>query len=155
MAVRCREAGALFIVNDRADVARLAGASGVHVGQDDLSPADARVILPGAPWIGLSTHDDGEVTAGLTSAATYLATGPVFPTGTKVNANAVIGIAGVSRVAPRVRGTGRPLVAIGGIGLATASAVIEAGADSVAVISDLLAGGDVAARARAFVRALA
>ena len=77
-AQECRSAGAVFIVNDRADVAALAGASGVHVGQDDLAPEQARALLPDAPWIGLSTHGDAQFARGLTSAATYLAVGPVF-----------------------------------------------------------------------------
>jgi len=155
MAQACREAEAIFIVNDRVDVARLSGAAGVHVGQDDLSPEDARRLLPDAPWIGLSTHTDEQVTNGLTGAATYLATGPVFPTGTKTGASPVVGLEGVRRVAPLVRGSGRLLVAIGGITLATAPQVVDAGADSVAVIADLLRGGDVGGRARKFVQALA
>lgn len=155
MAIACRQAGAIFVVNDRADVARLAGADGVHVGQDDLTPAEVRAMLPDAPWIGVSTHRDEELRAGLASAATYVATGPVFATGTKVNPDPVIGLEGVRHAAALARPAGRPLVAIGGIGLATAPGVIAAGADSVAVISDLFDGGDVAGRARAFLRALA
>jgi thiamine-phosphate pyrophosphorylase len=155
MAIACRQAGAIFIVNDRVDVARLAGASGVHVGQQDLTPADARAMLPDAPWVGLSTHNDAELAAGLDSVATYLAVGPVFPTGTKANPDPVIGLAGVGLAAGPVRKSGRPLVAIGGIALDTAPAVIAAGADSVAVISDLLTGTDPARRARAFLEALA
>lgn len=155
MALACRRAGAVFIVNDRADVARLADASGVHVGQEDLTPADVRLLLPGAAWIGLSTHTDAQVVAGLESAATYLATGPVFATGTKAHTDPVIGFEGVRRAAGLVEGTGRPLVAIGGIALETAPAVIAAGAQSVAIISDLLEGGDPGARARAYLHALA
>jgi thiamine-phosphate pyrophosphorylase len=155
MAVACRQAGAIFIVNDRADVAKLAGADGVHVGQQDLSPADARLLLPDAAWIGVSTHNDAELAAGLDSAATYVAAGPVYATGTKANPDPVIGLEGVRSVAGRVRATGRPLVAIGGITLETAPAVIAAGADSAAIISALLDGDDVAGRARAFLRALA
>jgi thiamine-phosphate pyrophosphorylase len=155
MAIACRQAGAVFIVNDRADVARLAAADGVHLGQQDLTPADARAILPGARWIGLSTHNEAELGAGLASAATYLAIGPVYATSTKANPDPVIGLDGVTRTAARVRPTGRPLVAIGGISLETAVDVIVAGADSVAVIADLLNGPDIAARARAFLRVLA
>jgi thiamine-phosphate pyrophosphorylase len=155
MALACRQAGAIFIVNDRADVARLAGAAGVHVGQEDLPSADVRAMLPDVPWIGLSTHNDAELEAGLASAATYLAAGPAFSTGTKANPDPVIGLEGIRRAAGRVSGTGRPLVAIGGIGLETAPAVIAAGADSVAIISSLLDGPDVVQRARAFLHALA
>jgi thiamine-phosphate pyrophosphorylase len=154
MGETCREAGAIFIVNDRVDVARLSGAAGVHVGQDDLSPEEARQLLPDAPWIGLSTHTDEQMAKGLDGAATYVATGPVFATGTKVGASPVVGLDGVRRVAALTERAGRPLVAIGGITLETAPDVVNAGADSVAVISDLLRGGDVAGRARAFVRAL-
>jgi len=155
MGQACREAGAIFIVNDRVDVARLSGADGVHVGQDDLSADDARRLLPDAPWIGLSTHTDEQVANGLAGPATYLATGPVFATGTKAGASPVVGLEGVRRVAPLVKRAGRPLVTIGGITLSTAPDVVDAGADSVAVIADLLRGGDVAGRAREFVRALA
>jgi thiamine-phosphate pyrophosphorylase len=151
----CREAGAIFIVNDRVDVARLSGASGVHVGQDDVPPDEARRLLPDSPWIGLSTHTDAQVTTGLAGAATYLATGPVFATVTKVGASPVVGLEGVRRVAPLVKRAGRPLVAIGGITLETAPSVVDAGADSVAVIADLLSVSDTLGRARAFVRALA
>jgi thiamine-phosphate pyrophosphorylase len=155
MGQACREAGAIFIVNDRIDVARLSGAAGVHVGQEDLSPEDARQLLPDAPWIGLSTHTDEQVTAGLAGAATYLATGPVFATGTKMGASPVVGLDGVRHVAALTKRAGRPLVAIGGITLETAPDVVNAGADSVAVIADLLRGSDALGRARAFVRALA
>lgn len=155
MAIRCRQAGALFIVNDRADVARLSAAAGVHLGQFDLTPAEARLLVPDAPWIGLSTHNAAELEAGLASAATYLATGPVYATGTKVHPDPVIGLEGVRTASRPVRASGRPLVAIGGITAATAPAVIEAGADAVAVIADLVAGTDVGGQARAFVRALA
>lgn len=153
MAAACRKAGAIFIVNDRADVARLASADGVHVGQEDLMPTDARRILPAAPWLGLSTHNDAQLDAGLKSPATYLATGPVFATSTKSNPDPVIGIDGVARAARRAHGSGKPLVAIGGITLETAAGVIAAGADAVAVISDLFEGTDIPTRARAFVRA--
>ena len=154
VAQACRAAGAQFIVNDRADIARLVRASGVHVGQDDLTPADVRRIMPDAAAIGLSTHDDAQVQAGLATPATYLAMGPVFGTTTKSRPDPMVGLAGITRAAARLRGTGRPLVAIGGIDVETAPAVITAGASSVAVISDLIAGRDVAGRARAFLRAL-
>jgi thiamine-phosphate pyrophosphorylase len=154
MTARCREAGAIFIVNDRVDVARLAGASGVHLGQDDLTPEDARLILPEHAWIGRSTHNDAELSSALASAATYVATGPVFATRTKNNPDPVIGLDGVRRAAAQVAATSKPLVAIGGISLATGPGVIAAGADSVAIISDLFTGGNVGRRAGEFVRVL-
>ena len=154
LAPACRAAGAQFIVNDRADVARLVGASGVHVGQDDLTPAEVRRIAPESRLIGLSTHNDVQIAAGLATPAAYLAMGPVFGTTTKARPDPVVGLEGITRAMARLRGTGRPLVAIGGIDVETAPAVVAAGAASVAVISDLIAGNDIAARARAFVRAL-
>lgn len=155
MAADCRRAGAIFIVNDRVDVAQLAGADGVHVGQDDLSPEQARAQMPDAPWIGLSTHSDAQLARGLASPATYLAIGPVFATTSKERPDPEIGLGGVRRLSAAARGGGRPVVAIGGVTLATAADVLAAGADSVAVISDLLGpSGDVAARARAFLRAV-
>jgi thiamine-phosphate pyrophosphorylase len=155
MAELCRKAGARFIVNDRADVARLSNADGVHLGQQDLGPDEVRLMLPPGSWIGLSTHNDEQLSAGLATAATYLATGPVFATRTKTNPDPAIGLAGVRRAATQLPASSRPLVAIGGITLETAPAVLAAGAQSVAVISDLLVDEDVAGRARAFVRALA
>jgi thiamine-phosphate pyrophosphorylase len=154
LAQACRAAGAHFIVNDRADVARLVRASGVHVGQDDLTPAEVRRIAPDARLIGLSTHSDAQIEAGLATPASYLAMGPVFGTTTKARPDPVVGLAGITRTAARLGGTGRPLVGIGGIDVETAPAVVAAGAASVAVISDLIAGNDIAARARAFLRAL-
>ena len=155
MAQACRAAGAVFIVNDRADVARLVRASGVHVGQEDLSPSEALTVIPDAEWIGLSTHSEAQLEAALTTPATYVAMGPVFGTTTKARPDPTIGLDAIARAARRLEGTGRPLVAIGGIDLDRAPATIAAGAQSVAVISDLIAGDDVAARARAFLRALA
>ena len=146
----CREAGATFIVNDRIDVARLSGADGVHLGQDDLSPDDAVRALGPASWIGLSTHTDAQVAAALSTSATYVAVGPVFGTSTKANPDPVIGLEGVRRAADLAGAAGRPLVAIGGIDLGNAHDVLMAGADSVAVISSLLEGHDRVGRARAF-----
>lgn len=158
LAGECRRAGALFIVNDRIDVAALVGAAGVHLGQGDLSPAEARAMLVGDPLIGLSTHTDAQMAAALESAATYLAVGPVFETSTKEKPDPAIGLEGVRRLTLMAKASGRPVVAIGGITLDTAPAVLDAGADSVAVVSDLLSHLDdagVASRARAFMRALA
>jgi thiamine-phosphate pyrophosphorylase len=141
--------GASIIVNDRADVARLAGADGVHVGQDDLSPEVARRVMP-TGVLGVSTHTPAQLDEALRGPATYLAIGPVFATGTKDTGYESVGLDVVARAAARCD---RPLVAIGGITLERAPAVLAAGASAVAVISDLLVG-DPVARARAYVAAL-
>jgi thiamine-phosphate pyrophosphorylase len=152
--------GAAVVVNDRADVAKLAGAAGVHVGQTDLPPHACRQLLGPAALIGLSTGTRAEVEAALAEDITYVATGPVFATDTKPDSGEPVGlemVAFVSAAAEAAAGrTGAvlPVVAIGGITLDRASAVIEAGAAAVAVISDLFTGGNPAARTAAFVRAL-
>ena len=124
-----------LIMNDRADLAVAAGFDGVHVGQDDLSPDVARKVIGETLWLGVSTHNPEQVKEADHSSADYIAVGPVFPTASKANPDLVIGLEGVRRA----RGlTQKPLVAIGGITRANCLAVIDAGADSVAVISDLL-----------------
>lgn len=143
-------AGAVVIVNDRADVALAAGASGVHVGQDDLSPSDARRIVGPERLVGISTHTSAQVAAACDSDADYIAVGPVFGTRTKQTGYDPVGLERVGEAAA----TGRPVVAIGGITLGNAASVLAAGATSVAVISDLLAGGDPEARTRALVERL-
>jgi thiamine-phosphate pyrophosphorylase len=130
--------GARVIVNDRADLARMAGAAGVHVGQTDLSAADARRIVGPDAIVGLSTHTDEQVASALAAPADYIAIGPVFATSSKEEPDAVVGLDGVSRAWRQTQPSGRPLVAIGGITLDTARSVLAAGASSVAVISDLL-----------------
>jgi thiamine-phosphate pyrophosphorylase len=156
MAERCREAGAMFVVNDRADVAALSGATGVHVGQDDLTPAEVRAIAPGLALIGLSTHTDRQFTAGLSQPVQYLAVGPVFPTSTKAKPDEVIGVDGVRRAARLAQAHDLPIVAIGGITLATAADVIAAGASSVAVVADLLVDNrQPQARAESYIDLLA
>ena len=147
-----RDAGVTFIVNDRADVARLSGADGVHVGQGDLAPADARRLLPPPAWVGLSTHTDAQVDAGCREPVDYLAIGPVFAYRSKARPDPVVGLEGVRR-AVAIAGP-RPVVAIGGITLDRVSEVLSAGASSVAVISDLLLG-DPEERARQFVQTTA
>ncbi len=154
MAGRCRAAGARFIMNDRADLAAMAGADGVHVGQDDLPPGAVRSLVGEAAWVGLSTHTDVQIEAGCLEPVTYLAIGPVFATATKDRPDPCVALDGVGRAAARTHRAAIPLVAIGGITLATAPAVLNAGADAVAVISDLLAG-DPADRARSFLQTLA
>jgi thiamine-phosphate pyrophosphorylase len=141
--------GAAVIVNDRADIARMARAAGVHVGQDDLPPDAVRDVLGGGV-IGLSTHDPQQVDEALRTAADYVAVGPVFGTATKDTGYSARGLELVGRAA----GRGKPVVAIGGITLARAPEVIGAGAGSVAVITDLLSGGDPESRVREYIRAL-
>jgi thiamine-phosphate pyrophosphorylase len=141
---------AAVIVNDRADIARMAGAAGVHVGQDDLPPAEVRRIVAPAV-IGLSTHDLEQISAGLSSTADYVAVGPIFATATKETGYGARGFELVQAAANR----GKPVVAIGGITLDRAVAVIAAGAASVAIITDLLVHGDPEARTREYIRALA
>jgi thiamine-phosphate pyrophosphorylase len=135
--------GCRLIMNDRADLAVLAGFGGVHVGQGDLSPEDARLVVGVKRWVGLSTHTEEQVRAAELSCADYVAVGPVFATGTKVDAEPVIGLEGVRRARAL---TGKPIVAIGGITRENARSVIEAGADSVAVISGLLREGEPVAK---------
>lgn len=147
-------AGAVIVVNDRADIALLARAPGLHVGQDDLSPADARRIVGPETWLGLSTHTHEQWTAALAAPISYVAIGPVFDTGTKATGYEAVGLDTVDRVAAAAAERALPVVAIGGITLERAPAVIAAGASAVAVISDLLVGSPEA-RARDFLRALA
>jgi thiamine-phosphate pyrophosphorylase len=141
-------------VNDRADIAALAAAHGLHVGQEDLTPQDARRIVGPDSWVGLSTHTEAQWIAALDAPIDYLAIGPVFGTDTKATGYQAVGRATVSRVAAAARAQSMPVVAIGGITIETAPGVIAAGAASVAVITDLLTGAPEA-RARAFIRALA
>ena len=135
----CRDAGTLLIIDDRADVALLLDA-GVHVGQDDLAPGDARKLLGPSRIVGLSTHGPAQFAAGLSEPVDYLAIGPIFATTSKGNPDPVVGVDGIRAVArDRRHGPARlPLVAIGGITRANAREVLEAGADSVAVIHDIL-----------------
>ncbi len=151
---RTRRAGARLILNDRADLAAMAGADGVHVGQDDLSPADVRSIVGPKMWVGLSTHTGRQLEKAVEEPVNYLAIGPIYPTNSKANPDPVVGLEGVRRAAITASRAGLPIVAIGGITLERVGDVIAAGATSVAVISDLLTGS-VSARARAFLAALA
>jgi len=156
-----RPSGALVVVNDRADVAKLAGAAGVHLGQDDLAPAGARSILDlpaisrgraeeSRAIIGKSTHTDDQLAAAAREPVDYVAIGPVFHTHTKATGYQAVGLEMVQRATR----PGLPVVAIGGITLENARSVIDAGAASVAVIGDLLATGDPEARVRAFLARL-
>jgi thiamine-phosphate pyrophosphorylase len=146
-----RHAGARIIVNDRADIAAMASADGVHVGQSDLSLADVLAITGADAFCGLSTHTAEQVDEALASPAAYVAVGPVFRTGTKDTGYDPRGLELVRRAA----GKGKPVVAIGGLTLECAPDVLAAGASSVAVISDLLVTGDPEGRVREYVAALA
>ena len=150
--VRTHRHGALLIVNDRPDVARAADADGVHLGQDDLPAEAARRLLPRPALVGISTHDDCELDAALAADPDYVAVGPIYATGSKAGALPARGLAVVTDARRR---TSCPLVAIGGITLATAAAVRRAGADSVAMIGALVRAPDVAAATRAALAALA
>lgn len=137
--------GALVIVNDRPDVARIAGADGVHVGQEDMPAAEVRRLMPRPLLVGLSTHDLGQLRAAPSAMLDYVAIGPVFPTRTKAAPDPVVGLEAVA--AARAI-TSLPLIAIGGITRANAAAVIAAGADGIAVVSDLLRASDPGAAFR-------
>ena len=124
-----------LIMNDRADLCLAAGFDGVHVGQEDLSPAGARKVIGDTLWLGVSTHNPEQVKEADKTSADYIAIGPVFSTTSKANPDPIIGLGGVQKARALTR---KPLVAIGGINRANCRSIIEAGADSVAVISDLM-----------------
>lgn len=129
----CRAADVLFVMNDRADFAMLLDAA-LHLGQDDLDPADARKLLPASSIIGFSTHNREQLRAGDKQPVDYLAIGPIFDTGSKKNPDPVVGV--VELAALRAV-TQKPLVAIGGVTRLNAHSILDAGADSLAVIGDL------------------
>ena len=143
--------GGEWIVNDRADVAKLCGAAGVHLGQDDLPPDKARLFLGQDAVVGFSTHNLEQAREAASLSVDYIAIGPVFPTSTKKEPDPVVGLEMVARVRSL---TAMPLVAIGGITLENAPAVLQAGANAVAVIGDLLQAADIEDRARRFLSAL-
>jgi thiamine-phosphate pyrophosphorylase len=122
-------------MNDRADLCLAAAFDGLHIGQDDLSPESARRIIGPDRWLGVSTHNPEQLSEADKTTANYLAIGPVFATASKANPDPVIGLEGVRRARQLTR---KPLVAIGGITRANARSVLDAGADSLAVISDLI-----------------
>ena len=143
--------GALLVIDDRADVARLVAADGVHVGQDDLSPADVRAVVGPDAIVGFSTHNLEQIDEAGGEPIDYVALGPIFATRSKQNPDPVVGLPGLAAARARTR---LPLVAIGGITRANAAAVAAAGADGLAVISDLLRSADLAAAVRDFEAAL-
>ena len=143
----CRAHGAIFIVNDRLDLALAAGADGVHVGQDDLPAESARHLLGPGRLLGVSTHDRAQAKAAEAAGADYIGFGPMFPTGTKETGYTPRGLEGLREIRAAVR---LPVLAIGGITLETAADVIAAGATAPAVISAIVAAPDIAAAAAAF-----
>jgi len=143
--------GITFVVNDRADVALATEASGVHVGQEDLRAEAARSVIGTGKLLGVSTHNLDQFKHATATSADYVAIGPVFSTSTKANPDPVVGIELIRRVRPL---TDKPIVAIGGITLERAAEVIQAGADSVAVISDILLAPDPGQRARQYIELL-
>jgi thiamine-phosphate pyrophosphorylase len=145
-----RAAGVAFFVNDRPDIARVVGADGIHVGQEDLDAGDVRALLPHA-LIGVSTHNPAQFDDALMKPVDYIAVGPVFGTTSKANPDPVVGPEFITWGRRRSQ---RPIVAIGGITLLRAPLVVEAGADGLAVISELMKAEDPEASARAFVAAL-
>ncbi len=151
LAVELAERGAFFFVNDRPDVAFLAGASGVHVSQKDLPVAESRLVLGKGKFLGVSTHSLEQFRSAADTDADYIALGPVFETDSKMNPDPVVGTAMIREASKLTR---KPIVAIGGITLDRAKEVMEAGADSVAVISDVLRAADPAKRARQFLNLL-
>jgi thiamine-phosphate pyrophosphorylase len=139
--------GIRFILNDRADIAAMAGSGGVHVGQEDLPAELARRICGPSRWVGVSTHNLDQLGLADRTSADYIAIGPIFPTSTKENPDPVVGLDFI-RAARQI--TRKPLVAIGGITLESAARVFRAGADSLAIIRDLVAVRDPAGRAKEF-----
>jgi len=141
-----------LIINDRADIAVLSGAGGVHVGQDDLPVEAARKICGPAACVGISTHNLDQLRAAIATSADYIAIGPIFPTATKQNPDPVVGLDFIRQARAL---TAKPLVAIGGITAERAPDVYTAGADSVAVAADLATAPDLPSRISSYLRASA
>lgn len=142
--------GRLFVVNDRPDIARIVGADGVHLGQDDLEPDDVRALLPGC-IIGVSTHNREQFERALKTSSDYIAVGPVFATQSKARPDPMVGTAFVSWASKEA---GRPVCAIGGIDSSNVESVVRAGARGIAVISDLMkspAPNEAASRMQALI----
>ena len=140
--------GVSLVVNDRPDVAAVAGANGVHVGQEDLGVEEVRRVVGAEKLVGVSTHNLEQFERAAASSVDYIAVGPIFTTGTKSNLDPVVGTQFIREVRPL---TDKPIIAIGGITLQRAPEIIESGADSVAVISDILRAPEPAARARQYI----
>ncbi|MFQ5442226.1 MAG: thiamine phosphate synthase [Thermodesulfobacteriota bacterium] len=143
-----RAKGALFIVNDRVDIALMTGADGVHLGQEDIPVEDARRLLGGGAVIGVSTHNLSEALQADRSRADYISFGPVFPTGTKKDAEPVTGTAALKEVKDKVK---KPIVAIGGITEEKFPEVLKSGAAAAAIISDILNSRDIRGKVAAII----
>jgi thiamine-phosphate pyrophosphorylase len=152
IAADVRRHDGLFVVNDRADIAKLAGVDAVHVGQDDLPVEAVRRVIGADAFVGLSTHTPEQIDESLKQPIAYFAVGPVFGTRTKDTGYEAVGLDLVRLAAARAGDI--PVVAIGGITLASAPSVLAAGASSVAIITDLVSTGDPTARAAEFVASL-
>ena len=149
IATLAQDAGAMLVINDRADLAKLFGAA-LHLGQDDLPPSVARRVAGPSAIIGYSTHNEAQLRAACAEPADYLALGPIFGTVTKENPDPTVGLDQLRKLRPICN---RPLAAIGGIARANARQVLDAGADAVAVIGDLFPeDGRIAARAAEWMR---
>jgi thiamine-phosphate pyrophosphorylase len=142
------EAGAVFIVNDRVDIAMLSNADGVHLGQEDLPVEEARIILGKESIIGVSTHNISQAVDAQAAPVDYIAFGPIFQTGTKRGAERSVGLQGLSEVRAKIK---KPIIAIGGIQETNARDVLEAGADSVAMISEILCSANVRSKMRSLI----
>jgi thiamine-phosphate pyrophosphorylase len=151
LAEALRPRGVTFLVNDRPDVAFLSGASGVHVGQDDLDVEQARRVAGQDKLVGVSTHNLEQFQRAAQSSADYIAVGPIFSTSSKSNPDPIVGLDFIRRMRTLTR---KPIVAIGGISLDLAKSVIEAGADSVAVISGVLSAPNPSQSARQYLEVL-
>lgn len=138
---------ARVIVNDRVDIALASGAHGVHLGQDDLPPEKARTILGNMSLIGVSTHSLEEAMEASRKRVDYIAVGPIYSTQTKESKNVPVGSETLAEIRKVIR---KPIVGIGGINLENASEVMRSGADTVAVISDLLGAQDISLRAQQY-----
>jgi len=147
--LRLAPAGAVVIVNDRPDVARLAAAAGVHLGQTDMPAAAARQVLERGQLLGLSTHNLNQALEADNLPVDYIAVGPVFPTSTKLNPDPVLGVEGLAEICRAVH---KPVVAIGGIRIENVGEVLQAGAQSIAIIRDLLSSTDIKARTLEWMR---
>jgi thiamine-phosphate pyrophosphorylase len=146
-----RSLGVRIIINDRVDIAIAVDADGVHLGQDDLPPAIARTLLGENRLIGYSTHDLKQAMAADSMPVDYVAIGPLFQTSTKENPDPVVGLEALTQIKAQIA---RPLVAIGGITCQNGAAALQAGADSLAVISDLFSTGDITTRVRQYLQTL-
>jgi thiamine-phosphate pyrophosphorylase len=141
----CRAAGCLFIVNDRVDIALAAKADGVHLGQEDLPLYIARKLMGEDKMIGISTHDLAQAREAEQGGADYIGFGPIFGTTTKDTGYSARGLEMLKEICQAVK---VPVVAIGGITEANTTQVWQAGADSAAIISDLMGAEDVAGKVR-------